>query len=110
MIDKRLLKKYTLEDCTQIRRELGVSLRLTKERLKRLKKKQAENPAWAAYDKYADAFVGIDIRIEEQEAVLEELKRDIELVNARAQEIVEEAKRVVEKERRDKEVQLELRI
>lgn len=110
MIDKRLLKKFTLEDCTQIRRELGESLKLTKERLRRLNKKQVERPTWIAYDKYADAFVGIDIRIEEQLAVREELEQDVELVDARAQEIATESRRVTEKGKRNGEVQLELKI
>jgi len=110
LIDKRLLKKFTLEDCTQYRREFGESLWLTKERLRRLKKKEQENPAWAAYCKYADALVGIDIRVEEQLAVREEIEQDIILVDERACEIVEESKRTVEKERRDGEVQLELKI
>jgi len=77
--------------------------------------KTSENPtvgksSLSAYDKYADAFVGIDIRIEEQLAVREEIEQDIVLVDTRAQEIVEEKKRAVEKERRDGEVQLELKI
>jgi len=110
MIDKRFFKKFTLEDCTHYRRELGESLRLTKERLRRLNKKQKENPAWAAYDKYADALVGIDIRIEEQLAVREEIGQDIILVDERACEIVAESKRAIEKERRNGEVQMELRI
>jgi len=109
-MDKRLLKKFTLEDCTQYRREFGEWLKLTKERLRRLKIRQSENPDWAAYDKYADDFVGIDIRIEEQLAVREEIEQDIVLVDTRAQEIVEESKRAVEKERRDGEIQLELKI
>jgi len=110
MIDKRLLKKFTLEDCTQYRRELGESLKLTKGRLRRLKKRASWNPSWTAYDKYADALVGIDIRIEEQLAVREEIEQDIILVDGRACEIVEESKRAAEKERRDGEVQLELKI
>ena len=110
MIDKRLIKKFTLEDCIQYRREFGEWLKMTKERLKRLKKKQAENPTWIGYCKYADAFIGIDIRIEEQLAVREEIKQDIILVDERAREIVAESKRAVEKERRDGEVQLELKI
>lgn len=87
MIDKRFLKKFTLEDCTQCRIELSESLKLTKERLGRLKRKQKENPAWVAYCKYADAFVGIDIRIEEQLAVREEIEQNIVLVDARAREL-----------------------
>jgi len=110
MLDKRLLKKFTIEDCNQVRRELGESLRLTKERLRRLKRKEKENPSWAAYDKYADAFVGIDIRIEEQQAVREEIEQDIILVDGRACEIIAESKRAVEKERKDGEIQLELKI
>jgi len=54
-------------------REIG----LTRERLRRLQMLKEKNPAWEAYDKYADAPVGIDIRIEEQEAVLEELADEI---------------------------------
>ncbi len=110
MIDKRLLKKFTLEDCTQCRRELGEYLRLTKERIKRLKKKQAENPAWTAYCKYADAFVGIDIHIEEQEAVLEEYKQDIELVDARAVEITEQACKAEIKAKRAEAVQIPMEL
>ncbi len=110
MLDKRLLKKFTIEDCTQYRREYGESLKLTKERLRRLKKKKKVNPVWSAYCKYADAFVGIDIRVEEQLAVREELEQDILSVDQRAVEITEEVKRATEKERREGEVQLELKI
>jgi len=108
MLDKRLLKKFTIEDCNQVRRELDESLKLTKKRLRRLERKQSENPAWAAYDKYADAFVGIDIRIEEQLAVREEIEQDIILVDERAVELTERVKQLAEKERREGEVQLEL--
>jgi len=110
MINKRLLQKFTLEDCIQIRRELGESLKLTKERIRRLKRKQKENPTWVAYDKYADEPIGIDIRIEEQSEVLVEFEQDIVLVDERACEITEEAKRAVTKTKRAEEIQIPMEL
>lgn len=92
MLDKRLLKTFNSDDCTQYRTERENWLKLTKERLKRLRAKQSKNPEWKSYDQYANDFVGIDIRIEEQEAVLEELLQEIELINAKAQELGKELK------------------
>ncbi len=109
MIDKRLLRKFTIEDCTQCRIELSESLKLAKERLRRLKRKQKMNPDWVAYDKYADAPVGIDIRIEEQLAVKEELEQDIRVVDERACEVVEESKRAATKIRKAGDVQIPMR-
>jgi len=56
---------------------------MTAVRLSRLQATQSKNPKWAAYDKYADDVVGIDIRIEEQYAVAEELNGDLKLINDR---------------------------
>jgi hypothetical protein len=110
VIDKRLLKKFTIKDCTQCRIELSESLKLTKERLRRLKRKQKENSDWVAYDKYADAPVGIDIRIEEQLVVGKEIEQDIILVDERACEVIEESKRAAIKIRKAGEVQIPMRL
>jgi hypothetical protein len=105
-----LLKKFTLDDCTQYKLDLDGWVKLTRERLRRLKRKQIRNPAWIAYDKYADEFVGIDIRIEEQQAVLEEQLQDIEAVDKRAEELVTESKRIAAKARRDSEIQIPMEL
>jgi len=85
-------------------------LKLTKERIRRLQRKQKENPTWIAYDKHADDFVGIDIRLEEQQAVLEEQLQDIELVDERAREIAEESKRATVKAIRAGQIQIPMEL
>ncbi len=91
MLDKRFVKKFTLTDCQEYREATKAELALTGLRLSRLLSTQGKNPKWAAYDKYADEIVGIDIRIEEQYAVSEELNEDLRLLTEREDIIIQAA-------------------
>jgi len=91
MLDKRFVRKFTLADCQEYRKSAEAELVLTGKRLEGLKNTQTKNPGWAAYDKYADAIVGIDIRIEEQHAALEMLGEDFRLLTEREDMIKREA-------------------
>ena len=93
MLDERLARKLTLADCQEYRESFEAELVLTDRRLERLKNTQAENPGWAAYDKYADDIVGIDIRIEEQATVREELENSLAVLSAREGIIAQAAMR-----------------
>ena len=89
MLDKMIVRKFTLADCQEYREATKAELALTGLRLSRLLSTQDKNPGWAAYDKYADGIVGIDIRIEEQYAVSEMLEDDIQQLNERLDLILE---------------------
>lgn len=83
MLDKYIVRKFTLTDC-QIRREaIKGWLDLTAIRISRLLATKEKNPGWAAYDKYAGDIVNIDIRIEEQYAVKEDFEADLQLITER---------------------------
>ncbi|GAH53853.1 unnamed protein product, partial [marine sediment metagenome] len=47
-----------------------------------LRKTQASRPDWKGYDPYIDEYVGIDIRIEEQEAVRDMIEDALKLMAA----------------------------
>lgn len=61
--------KMSVSDAVQRRSQVKEWLDLTQRRLQRLDAKKQANPNFQAYDRFADAMVSIDIRIEEQEAV-----------------------------------------
>lgn len=88
MLNKWFVRKFTLADCEAYIEETRAAIILTKMRLSRLQTTKAKNPGWAAYDKYADDIVGIDIRIEEQTAVSDELEGDLGLINERKNIII----------------------
>jgi len=91
MLKKQIVRKFTLADCQEYREDTKAELALTGLRLSRLLSTQDKNPKWAAYDKYADDIVGIDIRIEEQYAVHEELNEALRLINEREDIIIQTA-------------------
>ena len=93
MLDKHIVRKFTLTDCQEYREAIKAELALTDLRLSRLLSTQDKNPKWAAYDKYADDIVGIDIRIEEQYAVSEMLKGELTLIDEREDTLKKEATR-----------------
>jgi len=87
MLDKTFVRKLNLADCQWYRESIEAEMALTNTRIERLKTTQAKNPTWEAYDKYADDWVDIDIRIEEQQAVLGMLEDDIRLIREREEVI-----------------------
>lgn len=83
MLDKRIVKKFNLEDCRQEREIIEPAIALTEIRLERLRTTAERDPGWQSFDKYADDMVGIDIRIEEQHACLEMLEEELQLITER---------------------------
>jgi len=83
MLTKMILRKYNQADCQEAIDDIVSQQVLTETRIERLKATQAKNPDWAAYDKYADDIVGIDIRIEEQYACRDWLEDQLTLVTER---------------------------
>lgn len=79
--------KMTPEEAVARRADLQYYTDLANRRLERLKATQAKNPDWEAYDPRIDEVIGIDIRIEEQEAVLGELTDEL----TRLEEAMEKA-------------------
>lgn len=69
--------KETREQALARVEELEAEIALAGRRLAKLKETQKKQPGWEAYDKYIDEKVGIDIRVEEQEAVLGMLKDEV---------------------------------
>jgi len=67
----------TEQDILVIMDNLQAGLALTLRRVAKLLVTQKRNPTWAAYDKYADDVVGIDVRIEEQEAIIEHIEGEL---------------------------------
>jgi len=95
MLDKIIVGKFTLAVCQEYRESIEAERMLTVRRLQRLQKTQANNPEWAAYDQYADDIIGIDIRIEEQNAVLSMLVEELNLLSDREQIIIRAAANIV---------------
>jgi len=80
MLDTRLVRLLDKETCLEHQEAYRKELDLTDRRLERLRKKQEQNPNFSAYDVYADDQVDICTRIEEFEAVKDELEWYLELI------------------------------
>lgn len=89
MLEKRIVRKLTTEECHEWIDDLKREKALTVIRIEKLFATWAKNPGWAAYDKYADDIVGIDIRLDEQHAVAEWLDDDIQQLEERLDVILE---------------------
>lgn len=73
--------KMPPEDAIRRRQVLEEYIELTGRRLERLKATQKRKPNWEGYDPFIDERVGIDVRIEEQQAVLEVSNDDLAALN-----------------------------
>ena len=73
-------KKYSIEDCAEQRLYLQAEINRLERILSKLSVTQSKNPNWTAYDKYTEEDIGIDIRIEEQRAALEEQENNLRLI------------------------------
>ena len=80
MVDKAWLKKIDEDSLGRLREELTREFFLTQRRLAALRKTQVRDPGWKALDPLIDEVVGIDIRIEEQEAVKGELTEQLGMI------------------------------
>ena len=74
MFNRNDVKKLTEQDIAEYERYYTEELRLTERRLPSLRRRQEREPTWSAYDPRIGEEVGIDIRIEEQEAVRDEFE------------------------------------
>lgn len=83
MLDRYLIKRLDCEGCLEYKERSEHDLELTNRRLQTVKHKQQVNPGFKSYDVWADGMVDIATRIEEQEAIKEELESDLELLNDR---------------------------
>lgn len=82
MLTQQQLKQLTDTDIEEYLECYRRELELTERRLAALKRRQAIEPSWCHYDPMVGEDVSIDIRIEEQEAVLNEYEIYIELFTA----------------------------
>lgn len=71
-------RKMTPAEAIAHHQDVTEWIALTKRRLERLKATQAKHPDWKAFDPMVGEDVGIDIRIEEQEAVLEMYTKEMQ--------------------------------
>lgn len=74
MLDRRYAKTLDRQGCQEYQEGYLRELDLTNRRLERLRNKQKQNPNFEAYDYYAGEKVSIVTRIEEWEAVKDELE------------------------------------
>lgn len=82
MLDKVTVRKLSDADLERAAGELTDFIALTDRRLSALRRRQARDPDWKALDPLIDEEVGIDVRIEEQEAVRQEAEENLALVDA----------------------------
>ncbi|MCJ7633674.1 hypothetical protein MUP77_14950 [Candidatus Bathyarchaeota archaeon] len=82
MLDQ-LVKRLDRQGCQEYQEGYQRELDLTNRRLERLRNKQKKNPNFEAYDYYANEKVSIVTRIEEWEAVKDELEWILEIIQER---------------------------
>lgn len=83
MLDTFMFKYMDRQSCLDYKETYNGWLELTNRRIERIRSKQAANPDFKAYDKWADDFVDIDTRLEEQLAIADELASDMKGLNNR---------------------------
>ncbi|MCJ7829334.1 MAG: hypothetical protein MUP81_06310 [Dehalococcoidia bacterium] len=81
MLDRQLVKRLDRQGCQEYQEGYLRELDLANRRLGRLLNKQKQNPNFEAFDYYANEKVSIDTRIEEWEAVIDELEWYLDLLN-----------------------------
>lgn len=79
MFTRQDLKRLSDEDIEEYTGYYQEQLALTERRLAALLKTRAVQPRWSAFDPFIGEEVGIDIRIEEQEAVRDEITDYLQL-------------------------------
>ena len=83
MLDRYWLAKLDREALNDLWQFKLYDLDLTKRRTAKLEAKKKANPEFKAYDKWADDFVDIDSRLEEQSCVREMIFDDIDDIDSR---------------------------
>ena len=87
MLDKYWLRKLDRQALGNYREFKCYDLDLTNRRLEKMKAKQAANPDFKAYDKWADGMVDIATRIEEHTFVREDILDDLAAIDDRMIEL-----------------------
>jgi hypothetical protein len=82
MLEKVYVRKQTPADLEVEKGNATYYLDLAERRLERLRARQARDPHWQAVDPMIDEVVTIATRIEEWEAVRDDLKDDLALLTA----------------------------
>ncbi len=80
MLERYNLKRLTDEELGKFEATFNDELALARRRLASLKRTQAARPDFTNFNPLADGIVGIDIYIEEWEAVLGELTDQLKLI------------------------------
>ena len=88
MLDRQLVKRLDRQGCQEYQEGYLRELDLANRRLERLRNKQKQNPNFEAYDYYAGEKVSIAVRIEEWEAVKDELEWYLEILKERLDTLV----------------------
>lgn len=83
MLDRQLVKRLDRQGCQEYQEGYLRELDLATRRLERLRNKQKQNSNFAAYDYYAGENVSIAVRIEEWEAVKDELEWILKIIQER---------------------------
>ena len=83
MLDRRFAKSLDRQGCLEYQEGYQRELDLANRRLERLRNKQKQNPNFEAFDYYVGEKVSIDTRIEEWEAVIDELECYLEILQER---------------------------
>ena len=81
MLDRYWLKRLDRQALTNFREFKCDELDLTNRRLANMKAKQAANPEFKAYDKWADDLVDIGTRIEEQTFIRHDIFEEISAID-----------------------------
>ncbi len=81
-ISRVLLKRLNESDLLFRISEYQSNLILTERRLETLRRRQKREPTWESFDPMIQEIVGIGIRIEEQEAVRDELHDHLSQLSA----------------------------
>lgn len=85
MMDGYLIKRLDKKSCLEYREGYLENMDLTNRRLGRLRDKSKQNPNWKGFNPYADEQISIGVYIEEQEAVRDELKWYLDLIESQLQ-------------------------
>jgi len=83
LLDRQLVKRLDRQGCLEYQEGYQRELDLAARRLERLRNKQKQNPNFEVYDYYAGEKVSIDTRIEEWEAVKDELEWILQILQER---------------------------
>ncbi len=71
-LNMNIFKHFSPESLKELKTKTRQQIALAEKRIERLRQTEKKRPDWQSFDKYIGEQVGIDIRIEEQQASLGE--------------------------------------